>query len=305
MTQIQGKQISNNSIDTNKIVDGAVETSDLKDDCVTVNKLAHNIDASGINFNSAKVGGKTVDDTQETTSVLWTAGKIKNYVANNSSGQANGTPIRLATLNIATINTNTTLYTVPAGNFIRNATLTAVNKNNLNAKIRIAHSLGSVQNKDYICYDLALNSKKQLNFSLNGISENEIITVYSNRADVNFVLTGGRLTTNPKEGKLSALDIDGTVNLTNADYIAYSANGSIISFFVCNRSGSLARVRAALIDGAIGTLSTDEYILYEEDIKSNESRTFDLKLNMANGHSLTFRSDTANVNIVVYGAYGL
>jgi len=47
---------------------------------IAAGDLANNIDASGKNFNAAKVGGKNVDDTTTTVNNLWTAQKISSYV---------------------------------------------------------------------------------------------------------------------------------------------------------------------------------------------------------------------------------
>jgi len=52
----------------------------VKADGIGATKIASNVDMSSKNFNSAKVGGKTVDDTKITTDYLWTANKTKTYV---------------------------------------------------------------------------------------------------------------------------------------------------------------------------------------------------------------------------------
>lgn len=58
----------------------------VKDDGITVDKLAHDIDATGIGFNADQVDGKDVNDTLDTTAVLWTASKIKSYVDTSING---------------------------------------------------------------------------------------------------------------------------------------------------------------------------------------------------------------------------
>jgi len=52
----------------------------IKDDSITVDYLAHNINATGIGFDSDKVDGRDVNDAGLSTDDLWTASKIKTYV---------------------------------------------------------------------------------------------------------------------------------------------------------------------------------------------------------------------------------
>ena len=58
----------------------------IKDDSIIVDYLAHNIDATGIGFDSDKVDGRDVDDSGSSTDDLWTAAKIINYVDQFSIG---------------------------------------------------------------------------------------------------------------------------------------------------------------------------------------------------------------------------
>ena len=58
----------------------------IKDDSITVDYLAHNIDATGIGFDADKVDGRDVDDSGSSTSDIWTAAKIINYVDQFSVG---------------------------------------------------------------------------------------------------------------------------------------------------------------------------------------------------------------------------
>lgn len=58
----------------------------IKAGAITVTELASGIDASGIGFNAATVEGRSVDDSGLTTSELWTASKIINYIDQFSMG---------------------------------------------------------------------------------------------------------------------------------------------------------------------------------------------------------------------------
>lgn len=58
----------------------------IKDNSITADYLAHNIDATSIGFNADKVDGKDVNDGGNTTASLWTAAKIINYVDQFSMG---------------------------------------------------------------------------------------------------------------------------------------------------------------------------------------------------------------------------
>ncbi|MHA1738593.1 MAG: DUF2793 domain-containing protein, partial [Candidatus Heimdallarchaeota archaeon] len=58
----------------------------IKDNSITVDYLAHDIDATSIGFDSDKVDGRDVDDSGSSTDDLWTAAKIINYVDQFSIG---------------------------------------------------------------------------------------------------------------------------------------------------------------------------------------------------------------------------
>lgn len=58
----------------------------IKDQSITADYLAHDIDATGIGFNADKVDGRDVSDSGNTTNDLWTAAKIINYVDQFSVG---------------------------------------------------------------------------------------------------------------------------------------------------------------------------------------------------------------------------
>lgn len=65
------------------VASGAVS---IKDNSITVDYLAHNIDATSIGFDADKVDGRDVSDAGTSTNDLWTAAKIINYVDQFSVG---------------------------------------------------------------------------------------------------------------------------------------------------------------------------------------------------------------------------
>ena len=60
----------------------------IKNDGVTIDKLAQNIDATSKNFNADKVDGKDVDDTKTDINTLWTSKKISDELASGLATKA-------------------------------------------------------------------------------------------------------------------------------------------------------------------------------------------------------------------------
>lgn len=58
----------------------------IADEAIAVQHLAANIDATGIGFDSDKVDGRDVNDAGQTTSDLWTASRITDYVDSVATG---------------------------------------------------------------------------------------------------------------------------------------------------------------------------------------------------------------------------
>jgi len=52
----------------------------IKDQSITVDYLAHDIDATGIGFNADKVDGRDINDSGNSTNDVWTASKVIDYV---------------------------------------------------------------------------------------------------------------------------------------------------------------------------------------------------------------------------------
>lgn len=212
-----------------------------------------------------------------------------------------------------TINTNIALNTFSNIQFPKNIKIIIVNRNFASAKVRIAHidgALGSIANEDYIFYDTLILPKETKEILIPGAAPNDTIMVRSDITSVNFVLTCNMLTTNHKIKRLSALDIDGSLKLINTDYSSFTtalAEFANLVFYVCNRNlSSVCITRIAAIDSTntIGNSVSpglDDYILYDHVIVENETQSHDNVINFGNSKTLSFRSDTANVNIIVYG----
>lgn len=92
--------------------------------------------------------------------------------------------------------TNTTLYTVPAGNSAVISTITVCNLIGTVANFRIAvRPAGeSVANKHYINYDTQVPASDQLALTMGmTLSATDVVTVYANTATVAFNIFGSEI----------------------------------------------------------------------------------------------------------------
>jgi len=99
-------------------------------------------------------------------------------------------------------------------------------------------------------------------------------------------------------GKLGAENLVGS-----ADTILYSAPLSTlatVNLNMCNRTASSVLIRIAVLDGAIGTLATADYIEYDTILSANGviERT---GIVVSNGNSIMVYSDTSNVSATCWG----
>ena len=97
-------------------------------------------------------------------------------------------------------------------------------------------------------------------------------------------------------GKLGAVDLSAGVNTT-----IFSMPGGrsfTIAVNICNRNDVDIKIRLALTDGALSTLSSEDYLEYDTLIRANGvlGRT----LTMAAEQSLVGYSDTSNVSVQVW-----
>ena len=99
-------------------------------------------------------------------------------------------------------------------------------------------------------------------------------------------------------GKLGATNLIGAANT-----IIYSAPVSTlatVNLNLCNRTAGNVLIRVAVLDGAIGTLATADYIEYDTTLSANGviERT---GIVVANGNSIMVYSDTSNVSATCWG----
>lgn len=104
-------------------------------------------------------------------------------------------------------------------------------------------------------------------------------------------------------GRLGAEDIDGSTNAIDTDIAVYTVPASTktsCNISICNRNASAVAVRLSFIDGAIGALAAADYLEYDVEIPANGvlERT---AVSMQATYTIGFRSDTTNVNCVIWG----
>ncbi len=215
-----------------------------------------------------------------------------------------GTPARLGALDIDgtvnTIDTDIALYQVPALNYADNGKVLVCNRNNAVVSVRVAHvsgAIGVVAASEYIFYELLLQPYETKGISIDGMIATDSILIRSDIVNVTFTLMGSLGTVDNKRLKL-----DDTIVVANTNTALYVASGIVenISVVACNK-GSAATLRIAIVDGAVGTLTDDDYLIYEDDISANETRVYSLDLDMANTYTLAVRSSSADTNFIAYG----
>jgi len=106
--------------------------------------------------------------------------------------------------------------------------------------------------------------------------------------------------------RLGAEEIDGVGNAVNTNIALYvvpgAATSAIVSaIHVCNRSGNVGTIRIAHIDGAIGAIADEDYIIYDETIEANGHKDIQLGVTMETAHTLLVRSDIVDINFIAWG----
>lgn len=99
-------------------------------------------------------------------------------------------------------------------------------------------------------------------------------------------------------GRLGAVDLVATTN--TLIYTGPANTIATVSANICNRNSTSVAVRLAVLDGAIGTLSDEDYIEYDTPLNANGilERT---GLVIGAGQTVVAYSDTADVSVQVYG----
>jgi len=223
-------------------------------------------------------------------------------------GTPSGTPlaIRLAAMEIDgavnAINTDRSLYTVAALSSVLAGSVTITNRNTTGVSVRVAHvpgAIGTVGADDYIYYNVSLLAKETQAIEIPGMAASDSILVRSDTVDVSFKLHGLFTATVENIQRIASHDI--AVINTNETVISLVSNTANMKYYICNRnSASTATVQMALIDGAIGTLADEDWNL-EDTFSPGEVKSYDLGEGLALGGTVAFRSDTLNVNILLYG----
>jgi hypothetical protein len=100
-------------------------------------------------------------------------------------------------------------------------------------------------------------------------------------------------------GRLGAVDLSATTNtsvyktpdLTVADEV-------FVNF--CNRNASTVSVRLALVDGDVGDVASEDYIIYDYSISANGHKWVECQI-LSPAMTILAYSDTANVSVVATG----
>ena len=105
--------------------------------------------------------------------------------------------------------------------------------------------------------------------------------------------------------RLGAEEIDGVTNAIATDislYVVPASTETIVSAInVCNRSANVGTIRIAHVDGAIGAVADEDYIIYDETIEPNGHLSIQLGISMQATHSLLVRSDIVDINFIAWG----
>lgn len=228
---------------------------------------------------------------------------------NAAGGGITGANERLASMDIDgvtnTIDTNKALYTVGEGDYIRSAKLVICNRNGgLTARVRVAHidgAIGDIAVSDYLLYDDYLLPYEIKIIEIDGLIPTDTLLVRSNVTNVNFILTGEVLATDIEIGRKGVIDIDGSTNTVATDYEVYTATESCkVNILICNRNaGNVVECQLAIIDSAdIGDIADEDRLFFILD--TNQTVFVEGEFNLALDEMVAFRSDTANVNCIVY-----
>ena len=99
-------------------------------------------------------------------------------------------------------------------------------------------------------------------------------------------------------GRLGAVDLSSATH--TLVYTVPSSTLSVVNISVCNRNKASVKVRVSHLNGALGTLSEEDYIEYDTVIQPNSvlERT---GVAMAATHTIVAYSDTNKVSVQVHG----
>lgn len=105
--------------------------------------------------------------------------------------------------------------------------------------------------------------------------------------------------------RLGAEEIDGVTNAVATNISLYTVPAStetiVSAINVCNRSAVTGTIRIAHVDGAIGAVADEDYIIYDETIEPSGHLSIQLGISMAATHTLLVRSDVVDINFIAWG----
>ncbi|MAH50294.1 hypothetical protein CMI37_31020 [Candidatus Pacearchaeota archaeon] len=105
--------------------------------------------------------------------------------------------------------------------------------------------------------------------------------------------------------RLGAEEIDGSGNAVTTNIELYVVGGGtetiVSSINICNRSANVGTIRVAHIDGALGDIADEDYIIYDETIEAKGHITIQLGISMEAADTLLCRSDIVDINFIAWG----
>lgn len=99
-------------------------------------------------------------------------------------------------------------------------------------------------------------------------------------------------------GRLGAQDLAAATDATL--YTVPAGRKATVTVRFANRSSTATSVRLAHIDGAIGSLANEDYMMYDTPLPGNGVLTDD-RITLTAGHTLMVRSGAATVSAVCFG----
>ena len=84
-------------------------------------------------------------------------------------------------------------------------------------------------------------------------------------------------------------------------YVATSVSTLVGTIAVCEMAGAPATFRLAHVDGAIGSLVTADYFVYDAPLTANQFLGIQFAITMEDTHTLVCYASTANVNFIAWG----
>ena len=102
--------------------------------------------------------------------------------------------------------------------------------------------------------------------------------------------------------RVGAVEIDGVINLINTNIGLYTVPGATYPAAtivkICNRNNAVIAVRLAHIDGALGALANEDYLVYDTQLQPYETKYLTID-GLEPTDTLMCRSDTVDVNFMV------